>query len=163
MDDSARDFLQAGWTAWFQDLELDRKLEQIIAQAQLVQDLYSQRRKEEWQQWSEDAFKNGGRDAHRFTRLRALQQVLQASDHSTPAQLADHELEKWQQIWSLHGAGELPRPADADVWEHLPELAGAQIRATIRSFARRTGRGQMRILPRHFWFVRDEGLQAMAE
>eukprot|EP00959_Pyramimonas_sp_CCMP1952_P039249 821697-Pyramimonas_sp.AAC.1 len=41
-------------------------------------------------------------------------------------------------------------------------MSGTDLRRVIGTFACRTGRGQVRVPPRHFWFVSDAGLEAMA-
>eukprot|EP00959_Pyramimonas_sp_CCMP1952_P139249 2914588-Pyramimonas_sp.AAC.1 len=48
-----------------------------------------------WKKFVDSAFEKGASGAHRFTRLQAAQEIIEAGSEQSPHELADREMRKW--------------------------------------------------------------------
>ncbi|CAK0856070.1 unnamed protein product [Prorocentrum cordatum] len=72
----------------------------------------------EWAQWAKQAFQNGAGKAHRYTRVRELQETLQYAekDRGQPHHMADECLEFWKGVWTIHDDTAVATPAGGASW-----------------------------------------------
>ena len=96
-----------------------------------------------WLSWARDSFKSGASQAHRFSKMRAVQEILDASTLEHPFQHADNTLNQWVDIWTKHGSPVLPLPPGAQAWPALPDITADQIEAAVASYPIRTAVGPM--------------------
>ena len=120
-----------------------------IAKADKVIDVIGQVQAQEWARWAHWAFVTGAGQAHRFSKVRELQETLSYTDtRAQPHQMADDCQDSWKKIWTIHQDDLLTRPPDWEAWEQLPVFTGLDVRLTSRKFKLKTALGQVRLHPR---------------
>ena len=146
--------------------DFDDSVDAIIGQAALEQDAQSKRSTDAWQSWAASSFERGAGRAHRFTKAKAMQEVLDwgslTGGQAQPYTLVDKAMSAWERVWSLHDAT-LELPADAGSWEQLPPISSDDLRRVALTFPWQTGTGQWSFAPRSFWYLSDEALHVLAQ
>ncbi|CAK0837814.1 unnamed protein product [Prorocentrum cordatum] len=135
-------------------------------------------RQQSWIQWANDSLRNGAGKAHRFTKLRAMQEVLaqwqgthtelttgRLAQTFVPQQqvasqhlICDREMKAWEDVWSCHKLEALERPADFDEWDDLEDLTVEALQRAACSFPTTTALGPAQIGMRALTFLTDDGV-----
>ena len=128
---------------------------------------YAKARKAAARMWASKATKNGGGEAHRFTKVPVgwNETLAPVGPHpvgelgatSDLAKVVEHELKAWTTLWKATFTPQetlLPWP----VMERLMPFLEEEIRATCNSYKWRTGLGMDTIHPRHLGMCTDSVL-----
>ena len=94
-----------------------------------------------WKEWLQKAFLRGASLAHRFSKQRGMQDILDAHGEHQPYERAEACLQEWQDIWSEHEAAPIERPPDIDSWPQLPPITVQDLISACRLFPERTALG----------------------
>ena len=191
---------EEGWPEWEVDRELvwhapadvlRRLAAAVCKRAAALEKKAATERRAAWRRRLQDGAKNGGRLAHRLSRLPPGQEPDRRDDTGAPCdqQGAVHQrAEVWQKVWKAHppnvddfgvrGGMGLPadeaspaetpeplRPSDFDLAlaPTLPAPSVARMRAVSRSFAVATSYGKDGLHPRHIAMLSDEGIQGFID
>ena len=83
-------------------VDFDDSVDAIIGQAAIEQDAQSKRCAEAWQSWAASSFERGAGRAHRYTKAKAMQEVLDwgslNGDQAQPYILADKAMSAWERV-----------------------------------------------------------------
>ena len=136
--------------AIYEEEDWEGSLRRVEDEANRQSKEHDRKGQEQWKRWAaDDSFLNGAKQAHRFSKVKALHEVLRPGAGEQPHELADTALQEWEGIWSHHGLSAFQPPEGAAAnWERLPPLCPHELRRALTTFGWSTAVGQSGIHPR---------------
>ena len=121
-----------------------------------------------WTQWAREAVLGGAPAAHKYTKIKAVQNGIEGVlskgvVSAQPFQLADDAVREWALIWRHHGDTLKPEEVVRRAAETLPPVLVQDLRAAIGKFKVNTGMGADHFDPRTLMLMPDVALQSLIQ
>ena len=152
----------ASWVQW----EARTRATKCEQQAGTIEKEAAKARAKTFREWAQEATRNGGGAAHRYTKILAgwKAAVVPGGDHpggkgqglaTNPQKVVDTELTEWQATWGAtpEPAGELP---PWPIVQRMMPILEEETRKTLKTYKWRTGLGLDQLHPRHLGLCSDE-------